>query len=725
MFWLIKIFIIQVSLLFLVSCGGGGIGGVISNSSNAEEDEYNANEGLELIGANSINNVATGSGIKVAVNDTGIDENHQEFSDKTIYGTDFAGTGNAKYDGHGHGSHVAGIIAADKDSSGMRGVAYNATLYSYKIGDNNGNLVGVDTDAEWSNVIDQHDTDDIKVSNNSWGATSSSYSINNVSASWINTNYSNSVASLQTAISNGTIFVFITHNGYRATPSWQAGMPYRIDDIEDGWIAVMAVDHNGKETDYTNRCGLAKDWCVAAPGGGLASDESSGIYSVDANTTNGYERKSGTSMAAPHVSGVLATIFEKFPSLTSAQVRNRLLTTTTYSGLTDTSGNSTTGMSTSTKEAIFGKGLIQPEAATGQIGNFVLPKTSNYYDEENFDISQSKFNLPGGLSNSVQQRILNEKFGAFDSFDGAYFDVSGTEIFNLNKKNTNKISYQTNDIFNKNDKSSNSKLLFYNDSEIKKPFDLLYYSEGPSHDLITEQQWGDKNSFLPNTSFLNQNISQKMEVGLLYNQFNSDVNAFILFPYAEKSNLNGFGLNFNNKISDKLKLLSTISQVNSTANFSIINQPLKSEIVSQNIDFGFQYLANDKLLGFYRSQISNLGEVEQSNFNFGLSDAVTKSNVLGLEYKHNNKNKSTVGLYQPSHFTSGNLNIISPSGRNRDGTIYWQNIDIHVDDNPNHKLFFSSLFSLNENTYLELNLQETNLNNNLINNGEIILNYKF
>ena len=112
---------------------------------------------------------------------------------------------------------------------------------------------------------------------------------------------------------------------------------------------------------------------------------------------------------------------------------------------------------------------------------------------------------------------------------------------------------------------------------------------------MTDQQWGDKNSFLSNNNLLNQNLSQKMEVGLLYNQMNTDVNAFILFPYEETSNPNGFGVNFNNKISDKLKLLSTISQVNSTVNFSIINQPLESKISSQNIDFGFQYIANDKL----------------------------------------------------------------------------------------------------------------------------------
>ena len=209
-----------IGLIALVNCGGGGGGSSINYTA-----EYNNQEGLALIGADSINSVATGSGIKVAVNDTGIDENHQEFSDKTIYGTDFAGTGNYKYDGHGHGSHVAGIIAADKDGVGMRGIAYNATLYSYKIGNNSGTLVGTNTDAKWSDVVDQHVTDGIKVSNNSWGHTPSAYSINNTSASWINTNYSNTVASLKTAVSNGTIFVFITHNGYRSTPSWQAGSP--------------------------------------------------------------------------------------------------------------------------------------------------------------------------------------------------------------------------------------------------------------------------------------------------------------------------------------------------------------------------------------------------------------------------------------------------------------------------------------------------------------------
>ena len=713
------------SFLFLVlplitNCGGGGGGG----GSNAYNDEYARQEGLAVISADSLNTVATGNGVKVAVVDTGIDFNHQEFDTMTARGTDFASTGNAFYDGDGHGSHVAGIIAAEKDGLGMRGVAYDSTLYSYKIGNNSGVLVGIDTDDEWSDVIDQHDTDNIDVSNNSWG---SSTSINSVSASWINTNYTNSVASLKTAITNGTVFVWATGNNYTTRPSWQSGMPYRISDIEDGWLAVMAVDHNKQETDYTNRCGVAADWCVAADGGGEVSrGESTGIYSVDANSSTGYVRLSGTSMAAPHVAGVLATVFEKFPSLTSAQVRNRILTTATYSGLTDTSGNSTDGMSTSTKEAIFGKGLVQPGAATSRIGTYVYPKTQNYYEGNNFNLGENKFNLPSGLSEDLKQKILNERFGVFDNFDGAFFSVRGYELFNNktpNRKNFNKISYNTKNIIDKSNNSL-SNLLFINKSQTKKPFDLLYYAEGPTLDLATEQQWGDKNSFLPRDDFFINNISKKMEVGLLYDQFNTDINAFILSDIKETSNVNGFGINFNSKISEKLKLLSSFSEIDKTANFSIVGEPIKSDISSQSVDFGFQYLAKDNFSGFYRKKISNLSNVEQSNFNFGLNDAVIESDVMGLEYFHNMKNRFTFGLYKPSHYTNGEISILSPSGREGDGTIYWENVDINIKENPNHKLFFASLFSIDKETSLELNLQQSDSKDNFV-SGEIILNLSF
>ena len=84
-------------LVFLAGCsggGGGGGGGGASTCSTticgAYGTEYSAQAGLASIGAASINNAGyTGSGIKVAVVDSGIDSSHAEFSGKTISGTNF------------------------------------------------------------------------------------------------------------------------------------------------------------------------------------------------------------------------------------------------------------------------------------------------------------------------------------------------------------------------------------------------------------------------------------------------------------------------------------------------------------------------------------------------------------------------------------------------------------------------------------------------------------
>ena len=213
---IIKLISLLILTLFLYSCGGGGGGGAsgggtsytVTNCTDSGTDyqTYEYYNGGSDLNQNAGNNSplqyvcasvayargATGDGIQVAVLDTGLNETHTEidanFVDYTS-GSDVVNSDDDASDDHGHGSHVAGIIAADKDNTGMRGVAYNATLYSYKIGNNAGSLVGIDTDAEWSDVVDQHVTDGIKVSNNSWGSTPNSYSINNTSASWINTNY--------------------------------------------------------------------------------------------------------------------------------------------------------------------------------------------------------------------------------------------------------------------------------------------------------------------------------------------------------------------------------------------------------------------------------------------------------------------------------------------------------------------------------------------------------
>ena len=70
--------------------------------------------------------------------------------------------------------------------------------------------------------------------------------------------------------------------------------------LEDNWLAVAALDRNTVIANFSNACGDAKEWCIAAPG--------VSIYFPNSATTDKYTEESGTSFSAPHVSGALAVL---------------------------------------------------------------------------------------------------------------------------------------------------------------------------------------------------------------------------------------------------------------------------------------------------------------------------------------------------------------------------------------------------------------------------------
>ena len=359
--------------LFLLNCGGGGGGGSSSSSINYTS-EYNNQPGLDMIGVQTATDAGIyGDGVDIAIVDTGYDYTHGELGATDVVGISYDSNSVYYVDGNGHGSHVAGIIRAKRDGTGMRGVAPSANLKIYKIFDQNGTYAL--SSAEHVSMINSI-TANADFSNNSWGSTSTQ--IDDINSTWITNNFSSEAARYQNSVANDTVHVWITHNQGDTQPSFYAGLPEVVDDIEDGWIAVMALDNNKQETDYTNRCGDAAAYCVAAPGGG-DNQSSEGIYSVKSG--GGYTRLSGTSMAAPHVTGLLALVKERFTSssLTNKQVRTRLLNGATYTGLTDFNGTSASSMSTSTKQAIFGQGLVTYSASVGQIGSLNYPTSNNFF----------------------------------------------------------------------------------------------------------------------------------------------------------------------------------------------------------------------------------------------------------------------------------------------------------------------------------------------------------
>ena len=325
--------------LFMTGCGGGGTSSATSTYRNTIEGvygtEYSNQVGLAQINAVTLNNYGhNGSGVKVAVVDSGIASSHAEFG-RTIYGRDFGGSTNGYgSDEDGHGTHVASIIAGDRDGSGMRGVAYEATLYDYRVANDAGSFVGLSGDNSLAAVLNQHVTDNIRVSNNSWG-TSNGTSITSVSEATLRSSFSKTITAAKAAIDNGTLFVFAAGNDGNSQVDLFGGIPHRISELSDSWLVVVAVDPDNKETRYTNRCGDAAAFCVTAPGGG-DSQSTTGFYAAD--NDGGYIRYSGTSMAAPHVTGLAAALMSKFPSLTNKQIATRIKTTSSLENLTSSSG---------------------------------------------------------------------------------------------------------------------------------------------------------------------------------------------------------------------------------------------------------------------------------------------------------------------------------------------------------------------------------------------------
>ncbi|MDC1440291.1 S8 family serine peptidase [Planktomarina temperata] len=380
--------------------------------------EYRYNANLAQLNVLPLNNYGyDGTGINVAVVDSGIDASHPEFLNSTIRGYDFSNSATG-YGGdpNGHGTHVASIIAGDADGTGMRGVANDATLYSYRVdADGDGTFEALNTDSRTAAVARRHITDNIQVSNNSWGRKGDVTSYTN---SQVRSSYRLSIAAFADAQAAGTLFVFAAGNSGNSEVSIDGGLPYHAPELVDAWLVVVASDENGVETGFTNRCGVAAAFCVTAPG--------NRVLAADAGTT-GYVSLSGTSMAAPFVSGLAAALMEKFPNLTPKQIATRIKTTASLAPLKGFFGETLANDGTAAMEAIFGHGLVDSGAAAAQIGNLTYALGPDVSRGQ--DLSQSKLALPAGVGRDLAKQIMADDFVVFDSFDNAMFTVSGSQVF--------------------------------------------------------------------------------------------------------------------------------------------------------------------------------------------------------------------------------------------------------------------------------------------------------
>lgn len=243
-----------------------------------EEEQVNeVPKGVELIQAPKVWNETKGAGIKIAVLDTGCDIDHPDLKDRIIGGRNFTDDNNSNpdiyEDYNGHGTHVAGTIAAQENDAGVIGVAPEAGLLIVKVLNKNGS-------GQYDWIINgihyaiEQNADIISMSLGGPADVPELYD------------------AIQTAVKKNILVVCAAGNEGDGNDSTdEFAYPGSYNEV----ISVGAINLQRDSSEFTNS---NNEIDVVAPGEGIISTYLNGKYAT----------LSGTSMAAPHVSGALALI---------------------------------------------------------------------------------------------------------------------------------------------------------------------------------------------------------------------------------------------------------------------------------------------------------------------------------------------------------------------------------------------------------------------------------
>ncbi|MEK0188204.1 S8 family serine peptidase, partial [Microcoleus anatoxicus] len=270
----------------------------------------------------------------------GIDNDNNGYIDDTR-GWDFGNNDNNPMDVNGHGTHVSGTIAGKGNNGvGVTGVAWNAKIMPLKFfsdagsGDTSGAIL----------AINYATAKGVKLTNNSWGGGGNSQALSDA---------------INSAGQQGALFIASAGNGGSdgigdnndITPHYPDG--YNLSNI----ISVASTTRTDGLSSFSNYGATSVD--LGAPG--------SDIYSTTPGAN--YATYSGTSMAAPHVTGAAALLWSQNPTWTAQQVKDKLMQTT--DPISALSGKTVTGGRLNINNALAGS-TPPPSTANDNFANRIL-----------------------------------------------------------------------------------------------------------------------------------------------------------------------------------------------------------------------------------------------------------------------------------------------------------------------------------------------------------------
>ena len=367
--------IITATVSVLMACGGGGGGGTENQVTDLTLDPLQpiptyAKERSQSLGLGRINAEAaydrgwTGEGVTVGYYEIVIDASHPELSGKLVdnpYDEIEPGSyNNVVYtlaQATEHAQRAAGVAAAKRDKIGMHGVAYDSRIVFVS-----------SQNKTFNDLIDQQYIDDpFNVSgrearsvnylngrvpiafNSSPGFVDwSTRTPDETESGFNNKSWIAALRQETTSAATRTIWIFGAGNKSKLYPIGAGYFPVHFPELQPHVIAAVALDSTGAIASYSNRCGAARAFCIAAPGRHYAPAGE-----------NGYSTVQGTSFAAPTVAGALAILKQAFPSLGNDELVTRLFATANKTGIYATT-------------ATYGQGLVDLDAATQPLGTLMF-----------------------------------------------------------------------------------------------------------------------------------------------------------------------------------------------------------------------------------------------------------------------------------------------------------------------------------------------------------------
>ncbi len=212
------------------------------------------------------------------------------------------------------------------------------------------------------------------------------------------------------------------------SPAVDAALQVFFDDLKSHVVAVVATQRNGNIAIFSNRCGIAAKWCIAAPGEDILVARFSPGMLLGSLGDRSYLKVRGTSFSAPYVAGGLALLMQRFPTVGNHDILMLLYRTADQSGAAAPDDPAATGgqcpdhldtdgdLDDCELSSVFGRGRMDLDAATRPDGPMTIALGDTLYDLR-VPAASSGFRGGAAFGNALTAGLRGRAITVFDEFD--------------------------------------------------------------------------------------------------------------------------------------------------------------------------------------------------------------------------------------------------------------------------------------------------------------------